>query len=207
MNRKRVEFAVVLLACVVATGYVSAQAKPTPQTPPPAVDPWYSRQAKPQNFDLPMVFTNAFSIQLPKDWQLAPGHTGTVFSVVQKTRGQWGVGALITLQYIRLQAPSDPAAIAVTRDYELQEVQTNEMYGKEFSAVIKNGPVGQIIFIQYVRPGLRAGVQDQVVQYSIPLGSVMYRLTCVAPVSAIETYRPIFAHVAASFTPVKASGS
>ena len=31
----------------------------------------------------------------------------------------------------------------------------------------------------------------------------MYRLICIAAAADLEKYRPIFAHTAASFTPVK----
>ena len=48
-----------------------------------------------------------FSIELPKNWQLAPGHTGTIFATVEKT-GRFEPGALITVEYLRLQAPLEP---------------------------------------------------------------------------------------------------
>jgi len=41
----------------------------------------------------------------------------------------------------------------------------------------------------------------------MPVDTMMYRLICVAPTAALDKYRPVFAHVAASFKPVKPGGS
>lgn len=193
MNRNSVLFLLLVLACLTSVGYASAQTAP---------DPWYGREAKPKNFDSPKVFTGAFSIELPKNWQLAPGHTGTVFATVEK-RGE--IGALITLEYMRLQAPLEPALIPAASERELREVQARELSGKQFSSAVKTGERGAIIFIQYDRPGI-SGADDHVVQYSMPIGTIMYRLICIAPAASVEKYRTTFAHVAASFTPLK-SGS
>jgi hypothetical protein len=194
MNRKSARFTLVVLGCLIAGQY------PTAQTTP---DPWYSLQANPKNFDAPKVFTGAFSIQLPKNWQLAPGHTGTIFSLVEKTRGA-EIGALITLEYRGLQLPLEPVQIPAVSQRQLSEVESRELSGKQFVSVVKAGRLGPIILMQYDRPGM-SGSDDHVVQYWMPVGKTMYTLICVAPAASVEKYRPIFAHVAASFTPLKAS--
>jgi hypothetical protein len=196
MNRTIARFALLVLASLILLAQPSAQG---------TVDPWYSRQPKPQNFDQPKVFTGAFSIELPKNWDLAPGHTGTIFSVVERTK-KWETGGLITLEYMGLQAPWEPTLIAALGERERKELESRELRGKQFSHAVKVGPIGPIILVQYDRPGI-SGSDDHVAQYSIPIGMVMYRLICVAPTSAIERYRPIFAHVAASFAPAKPGGS
>lgn len=165
-------------------------------------DPWYGLQANPKNVDAPKVFTGAFQIALPKNWHLAPGHTGTIFSIVENTK-KWQTGGLITLEYMRLQAPLEASLIAAFGERELKEVQNRELSGKQFGVAVKNGQLGPIILVQYDRPGI-SGTDDHVAQYSIPIGLVMYRLICVAPTASVEKYRPIFAHVAASFQPAKA---
>jgi hypothetical protein len=195
MNCKSARLALAVIACVLAIEFAAAQGTP---------DPWYGRQARPQNMDPPKVFTGYFSIELPKDWQLAPGHTGTLFSLVQKTR-RWEPGALITLEYMRLQAPLDPSTIAFVSKRELEQVQMRELSGKQFSSSVKTGALGPVIFIQYLRPALSGG-DDHVVQYSMPIGTTLYRLICVAPATTMEKFRPTFAHVAASFTPAKPAG-
>ena len=115
-----------------------------------------------KNVDPPRVFPGTFSIQLPKNWQLAPGHTGTVFTIVEKT-GRLDVGALITLEYLRLQAPLDPALMAAASEWELREVQARELSGKNFTSEAKNAPAGPFVLTQYDRPGL-LGSYDHVVQ-------------------------------------------
>jgi hypothetical protein len=186
--------AVLVVTTLIPVAYLGAQ-QPTP-------DPWYGRQAKPQqNFDPPKVFTGAFSIELPKNWQLGPGHTGTIFSVVEKTK-KWETGGLITLEYMRLQAALDPTLIADVAQRELKELQSRELSGKQFNGGVKSSERGPIIFIQYDRPGI-SGTDDHVAQYSMPVGTIMYRLICIAPTATVDKYRSICAHVAASFTPVK----
>ena len=193
MTRILARCALTMFAGLIAIAYPHAQ-----QAGP---DPWYSRQPRSDQFDGPKVFTGAFSVELPKNWQLAPGHTGTLFSVVEKTR-RWETAGFITLEYMRLQAPLDPTLIAGALEREAKEVQIRELAGKQFAGGVKVGPIGPIIFVQYSRVGV-SGTDDRVTQYSIPVGTTMYRLICIAPAASVEKYRPLFAHVAASFTPIK----
>src|SRR5215203_2753567 len=192
MGRKSGRVAVLVIASLMAFAYARAQDAP---------EPWYGRQANPKNVDPPKTFPGMFSIELPKNWQLAPGHTGTIFVSVEKTR-RFEVGALISLEYLRLQAPLEPALIAGASERELKGVQARELSGKGFTSAVKTGTPGQFILIRYTRPGL-SGSEDHVAQYSFPIGTTMYRLICIAPAAEVEKYRPLFAHVAASFTPVR----
>jgi hypothetical protein len=205
MNRTSARLCLLVCACLIRVEYASAQDTP---------DPWYGRQVKSTNFDKPKFFTDAFSIELPKGWQLVPGYTGTLFSVVEKTRQSEG-GALIALQYQRLQAPLDPELMTGVMEKELQAVQARELSGKGFTSQVKKGPIGLFVVIHYDRPGL-SGQDDHVVQYSIPAGTTLYRLICIAPATAPSSpeheghagkYRPVFAHVAASFAPVGSAKS
>jgi hypothetical protein len=193
MNRTIARLAVVGLTALTVSAHPRAQG---------TADPWYGLQPKPQNFDEPKVFTGTFQIQLPKGWHLAPGHTNTIFSSVEHTR-KWETGGAITLEYMSLPAPVDPTVIAGVADRELKEIQLRELRGKQFGSAVKVGRAGPIILVQYDRPGI-SGTDDHVAQYSIPVGQVMYRLVCIAPTASVEKYRPMFAHVAASFQPAKA---
>lgn len=193
MNRTIARFVLLGLASLIAT------ASPRAQGPS---DPWYGLQAKPRDIDPPKVFTGTFQIALPKNWHMAPGHTGTIFSIVEEAK-KWETGGLISLEYMRLQAPLEPSLIAAFGDRELKEVQNRELSGKQFNVAVKNGQLGPLILVQYDRPGI-SGTDDHVAQYSIPIGLVMYRLVCIAPTASVARYRPIFAHVAASFQPAKA---
>jgi hypothetical protein len=192
MVRNGVRVGLVVMASVLMFAHARAQGTP---------DPWYGRQANPKNIDPPKAFPGMFSIELPKNWQLAPGHTGTIFAAVEKT-GRFEPGALITVEYLRLQAPLEPALMAGASERELKELQARELSGKGFTGELKKGSPGQFIVIRYTRPGL-SGSDDHIVQYSFPIGTTMYRLICIAPAAETEKYRALFAHVAASFTPLR----
>jgi len=193
MTINRLGCAVLLFACAGTIAYASVQQSTT--------DLWYVRQLKPKDFDPPKVFTNAFSIELPKKWQLAPGHTGTIFSMVEPTK-KWETGGLITLEYQRLQVPIQASFMKESSEQELKDVQVRDANGKQFGVEVLNAGPGAVFFIHYDRPGV-SGTDDHVVQYEIPVGLTLYKLICIAPAASIEKYRPTFAHVAASFTPLK----
>jgi len=192
MNRTITQFVFWALIAMIAVANPAAQG---------TSDPWYGLQPNAKNIDQPRVFTGTFQIALPKNWHMAPGHTGTIFSIVEDTK-KWETGGFVTLEYMRLQAPLDPSVISAFAERELKEVQNRELSGKQFGVAVKNGQLGPIILVQYDRPGI-SGTDDHVAQYSIPIGVVMYRLICIAPAASIEKYRPVFAHVAASFQPAK----
>lgn len=166
-------------------------------------DTWYGGQVKPREIsNQPLVFANTFSIALPNNWQVAPGHAYTIFSVVEKRTP----AAVITVEQVRLNAPlrADLEVFAEFKNLQRDEVQAVEPSGKGFTAEVIKGRLGHLILIQYRRPGVW-GDENHVVQYLMPVGRTLYRLTCVAPSSEIEKkYKRIFAWVAASFTPFPA---
>ena len=164
-------------------------------------DPWFGRMSKPKDIDPPKTFAGTFSIELPKDWQLVPGHTSTIFVIAEKTK-RYLAGAAISLEYSQLQAAVDPAVLPAVGQLELADIQKRELSGSRFTQQIKSAEGRQVIVIQYDRPGLSGGT-DHVVQYSFPVGTTMYHLICISPTAEMEKYRPTFAHVAASFTPLK----
>jgi hypothetical protein len=183
----------LIAACIMQSSPVRAQ-QPRPED-------WYGKMSKPRDFDAPKTFSGTFQIELPRDWQLVPGHTGTVFLVVEKTK-RFQPGAAIILEYMSLQAAVESSFLPSVGDALLKDVQARELGGSGFSQQVIKGADGRsLIMIQYDRPGLD-GAKDHVVQYSIPIGTTMYHLICIAPASEILKYRPIFAHTAASFAPV-----
>jgi hypothetical protein len=192
-SRSAVRFA----ACLVAATMIAA---PLVFAQEGVSDPWFGKMAKSKDIDPPKTFANTFSIELPKDWQLVPGHTNTVFLVAEKTK-KFLSGAAITLEYSQLQAAVDPAVLPAVGQLELADIQKRELSGSRFSQQIKSAEGRQVIVIQYDRPSLSGG-SDHVVQYSFPVGTTMYHLICIAPTDALEKYRPLFAHAAASFTPI-----
>lgn len=196
MTRNRVGIVLLTLLCLLAVEYADAQR---------ASDPWYGRQVKPRDIDPPISFQGTFSIELPKDWQLGAGQTNTIFTSVEK-RGRNQTGGVITVEYQALRTALGSTVIEEATRLELEDVKSRELSGKDFASEVKNAPFGPIMFIRYRRPGLLGG-EDQVVRYSIPVGTTLYRIICVAPASALKRYQPVCAHVAASFSPLKLSGS
>jgi len=164
----------------------------------PRPEDWYGKMSKPKDFDPPKTFGGAFQIELPKDWQLVPGHTGTVFLVAEKTK-RFQTGAAIILEYQSLRAAVEPSFLPSVGVELLKDVQARELAGSSFSQQVIRGADGRsLIMIHYDRPGL-AGGKDHVVQYSIPIGTTMYHLICIASSAEIQKYRPMFAYAAASF--------
>jgi hypothetical protein len=190
--------------CAFAVAALAALAGAAAAQQPPA-DPWYGKMAKPKDFEQPRRFGNVFTIELPKNWQFVPGHTGTLFLIAEKTKRS-DPGGAIAFEYMRLQAAFDPALLGALAPIELDDVQRRETAGKGFTVQSKMVDGRALIAIQYDRPGL-FGASDHVVQYSFPVGQTMYRLICIAPAADIEKYRPIFAHAAASFTPTPPKGA
>jgi len=190
--------------CKSLGGLVLAIACLMPAAPPAAqgtADPWYGRLAKSKEFDGPKVFTGAFSIELPKDWQLGAGHMENLFVLTERTK-KWEAGATITLKQNLLQGAFDPTLVKAVGAKEMRDAQAFDSTGKNFSVSAKTGEQGPVILVQYDRPGM-SGADDHIAVYAIPVGTIMYHLVCVAPAAGIEKYRPFFAHVAASFTPLK----
>jgi hypothetical protein len=162
---------------------------------------WYGRlSAKPKDFEPMTAFPGSFQIDVPKDWQLVPGYSGTIFMLAEKTkRGQ--PGGAIVLEHMQLQAAVEPSILPSLAAELLKDVQRRDSAGTGFTQEVITSGGRSLILIQYDRRGLSTG-QDHVVQYSIPQGTKMYHLICIAPRDAIDRYRPIFAYTAASFIPV-----
>ena len=195
MIRRSASCVLLIAACLMQAAPLHAQ--------PKAAD-WYAKMSKPKDFDPPKKFSGSFQIDLPKDWQLGPGHTGTVFLAVERTKRS-ETGGAIFLEYMSLQAPVEPSFMTAVGVELLKDVQARELGGSGFSQqVIKAADGRSLIMIHYDRPSLN-GAKDHVVQYSMPIGTTMYHLVCIAPVSEIMKYRPIFAHTAASFASVTPS--
>lgn len=193
MSHRSVCRLLTIVAVVVAAAPLAAQN--------PA-ESWYGRMgAKSKDFDPLKTYSGSFQIELPKEWQLVAGHSGTLFSAAEKTKRSQPAAAIV-LEHRKLQA-AIPADVLTTFGAELlKEVQTAESSGTGFSQqAVKVGDQA-FVLIQYDRPGV-AGWQDHIVDYAFPVGTTLYHLICIAPKDVIDKYRPIFAYTAASFVPVK----
>ena len=161
-------------------------------------DPWFVKSAKPKDFEAPKLPWNTISIELPKGWQIAPGHSGILMTVAEKTRTNQPGGAII-LEQMRLQDTLLPKDLSdSTLTFEAASTRERDPAGQNFQQQIKEGSDGRrFIFIQYTRPGLYG--PDRVTQYSVPAGLTLYRVICIVPDAQLAKYQPTCAHVADSF--------
>ena len=184
---------VVLLG--IALGLIQAQIAESQGAPP---DKWYARSSKPRDFETPRGLPGKFAIELPKrDWQIVPGYGGVEFMATEKAKNNQAAVAVMILDHMQLRSPIGPKDV----DAGLAEIESSlvrgQAGGQKVEQQVKEAEGRKFIFIQYSKPGLSG--PDRVVQYSIPVGAVMYRLICIAPEAQLNKYQEIFAHAAASF--------
>jgi hypothetical protein len=162
-----------------------------------APDPWYGRNPKSRDIENPKGPLRKVSIEFPRTWQIVPGYGEILVAVAEKTRNNQPAAAIV-LEQSQLQAAINPNDITD----ELAQAEVGVMRArlpgvKTFEHQLKQADGFRFIFIQYSKPGMSG--TDRVVQYSIPAGTVMYRLICIAPEAQLTKYQSLFAHVAASF--------
>jgi len=192
MNHRVLVHSVLALFCLLQIKESAAQGPP---------DPWYGRSSKPKDFEafkLPLV---KYDIELPKDWQVVPGHSQILFTATEKTRNNRSAAAIV-LEHLQLRS-----ALALTpavAEVELTTIKEREPSGQDFSQQLMRVGGRQFVLIQFTRPGHTG--PDRVVQYSILADSIMYRLMCIISLPQLAKYQQICAHVAASFA-VRGSAS
>jgi hypothetical protein len=184
----RAPLSAIVLACSLLPAQTFAQTAP---------DPWYTRSPRPRDFQLAKLPWDAFTMELPKDWQLVPGHGGVLLAATEKTKNNQA-GAAFLLEHQQLQDSLSPKDIdAAMAQYEATAARQRDPGGQNFAAQVKDVHGQRFIFIEYTRKGLID--TDKVVVYEIPMGLVLYRLICIAPEPEMGKYQSTFAHVAWSF--------
>jgi hypothetical protein len=179
----------LFLLVVLCLSHIPADAQGTS-------DPWYGPSSKPRDFEPTRAPSTQFGIELPKGWQIIPGHGSILFTATEKSRSDVSTAAIV-LEHLQLR--SALAVSTTVAEVELTSIREREPSGRDFSQQIKNVAGREFIFIQYTRLGLTG--PDRVVQYSILSGSVLYRLICVVSEAQVAKYQSTFAHVASSFKP------
>lgn len=176
----------IVLGCLLlAAGVAGAQT---------ASDPWFTRSPRPKDFEPPRMPLGQFTIELPKDWQLAPGFNTFMLIASEKTRNN-APAASIVLE--RWQLADSVEVNQGFADYLLEEyLKKREPTVQKFDQQIKDVGGRKFVLTRYSREGLSG--PDGIVDYSIPIGTVLYRVMGVAPAAQIPKYQPTFAHVASS---------
>ena len=157
-------------------------------------DPWFMRSPRPKDFEVPKVALGGFTIELPKEWQLARGFNTFLLIVTEKTKSNLP-GASIIVERWQLADSLDVNDMLATylRDEYLKKRETTV---QTFNQELKDVAGRKIILTRYTREGVSG--QDAVVDYSMPIGKVLYRVTGIAPTSQVSRYQSTFAHVAFS---------
>lgn len=191
---------VVAMSLLVVLSFVGAHAQSDNS------DPWFRRSARPKDFAVARLPWNTFSVELPKDWQVAPGYRGILLSSVENTRNNQPTSSIV-IEQMKLEAPLTSEDIdGELAKLEADQARLNDPSGQDFQHHVKEVAGTRFVFVTYSRRGLNG--MDSVVQYAIPNGNVLYRLVCIAPTAQLaQRYQAIFAHVAASFKPTPANAS
>jgi hypothetical protein len=135
-----------------------------------------------------------FSLESPKDWQIAPGAGGVLFTITQK-KGE----AAFVIERIELNQALAPAEVTeVFAEIEVDALQKREPEATAVSSQFVNRGLPKIV-IDYTRVGLFG--PERARQYSFPIGQELYRFTFSAPTTLFAKYDSVFAHVAGSFEP------
>jgi hypothetical protein len=192
-----VRVVVCVLSLCVVEAHLNSQAATGSQA---ATAEWFGKSSKPRDFETPRLPWNSFTIELPKNWQLLPGHNGVLLSAAEKTRSDQPAG-VIMLEQMRLQDTLTAKDLSnATLTFEAASTKERDPAGTNFQQMIMQVSDGRrLIFIQYTRPGLYG--PDRVTQYSVPAGLTLYRVICIAPDAQLAKYKPTCAHVAESFKP------
>lgn len=187
----------IAIACLVFASVVSAAAQS---------DPWLKLSPKPKDFVAARLPWSTFTIDLPKNWLVAPGFGGTLLNVFERGKPNQTAGAIV-LEQSRLAVPLTANEIdAGLAELESDLARRRDPGGANFAQQVKEVDGRRFILVTYTRPGLNG--TDSVVVYVFPNGGVMYRLICISPgTETLPKYQAVFAHVAASFRIAGASSN
>jgi hypothetical protein len=175
------------LAIVSAAAALAAQGLPAPAANE------YGRVAKleVQPFEAP---GKQVRLEYPKkDWQVVPGGSSAIASLLQR-RGE----AAVVIEQSRLnQALAQDDITDLFGQIESDTIRDRQPSPSDIQSKVYEAGGRRFVIVDYARQGV-AG-PERVRQYSIPMGSDLYRLTCSAPASSFTRYETVFAHIAATF--------
>jgi hypothetical protein len=129
-----------------------------------------------------------------KDWQVVPGGSAAIASLLQK-KGE----AAVVIEQSRLNQPLAPDDITdLFGQLESETIRDRQPSPSDIQSKVYEAGGRRFVIVDYARQGV-AG-PERVRQYSIPVGSDLYRLTCSAAASQFTRYETVFAHIAATFS-------
>jgi hypothetical protein len=131
-----------------------------------------------------------FEVEYPnKDWKLLPagGSSMAVFSCSCKD------GPTLYVDHLKLVDRLTQGEIDAMPGIELNRIKDLEPTGKDFKSEMLESKAGRGVLIRFSRP------TETVVQYSIPAGQDLFRLTGVLPQKQLSKFEPIVRHMIESF--------
>ena len=187
----------IVVIVAVLTGTLAAAPnvqRKTPTVASPGTDPWVSRAAKlqvqPQRSpDAPL------QVEFPtKDWMVLPS-SGVLVLAAASRRGD----AVVLIERSTLRQALDPADITdLFAQIEIDAIKEREPKAAEFQSKVLDAGARRLVAVQYSRSGVLG--TERVRQYSVPVGTDLYRVICISSAARFAVYDPVFSHVAASMT-------
>jgi hypothetical protein len=187
----------IVVVAALLTGTVAAT--PAPQrkaatVASPGTDPWVSRaarlQVQPQrSADAPL------QVEFPtKDWMVLPSSGALVLAAASR-KGD----AVVLIERSTLRQALDPADITdLFAQIEIDAIKERQPKAVDFQSKVLDSGARRLVAVQYSRPGVLGN--ERVRQYSVPVGTDLYRVTCISSAARFAVYDPVFSHIAASLT-------
>lgn len=182
----------VALLLLAASPHAQSPASQTSRAP---AEPWYARSAKIQ-FQSARGPDAAFQIEWPrKDWMTLPGGGSLVLAFASK-KGD----AVVLVEQVPLRQALEADDITdLFGQLEADAIKERHPRAAEFQSKVIESGERRLVAVQFTRPGVLGN--ERVRQYSIPVGKQLYRLTCASAAAQFAAYDPLFAHMAATFSP------
>jgi hypothetical protein len=160
----------------------------------PGTDPWVSRaarlQVRPQrSADAPL------QVEFPaKDWMVLPSSGALVLAAASR-KGD----AVVLIERSTLRQALDPADITeLFAQIEIEAIKERQPKAADFQSKVLDSGARRLVAVQYSRLGVLGS--ERVRQYSVPVGTDLYRVTCISSAARFAAYDPVFSHIAASLT-------
>lgn len=147
------------------------------------------------NYDQFKDPANRFTLEYPREWfwQLIPG-VGDVLAAFTEKKGE---AALIIERFQLQQKVAMNDMTDLFAQLELDVLKQKQPKATNFVSRLMDMPGRRIVVIDYARPGLLG--PELARQYSYPIETSLYRLTCSSPQAYFGRYESAFARIAQTF--------
>lgn len=138
-----------------------------------------------------------FELEYPsgKNWKVVPGHPDAVLTLIDARTGK----ASMVVERVALRGALTPDEITASAADEVKMIRDRQAGATNINQKVQDAEGRRFIVVQYSRPGPSG--PEQVVLYTFPIGTSMYRLICSAAQPEFAKYATVFGHAAATFRP------